>query len=104
MTLVAGRARAWVYSGAWVADCPSGCGNVETLTGTGAFHCSYCGHLAPVEFPAAIEEITQVLNRRPIPHTRNWFPPGHDLALRAGLPHGQSVNDLLVENDEHGVT
>jgi len=104
-TLLTTRARAWVYSGAWVADCPAACGNVEALGPPGGgYHCGYCGRLADVEWPDAAADIMAVLSLRPIPHTRNWFPPSHDLALRAGLPHGQSVVELLDENAEHGVT
>jgi len=104
-TLITNRARAWVYGGAWVADCPSGCGNVESLAPEAtACHCGYCRRLSDIEWPDARAEIMAVLARRPVPHTRNWFPAGHDLALRAGLPNGQTVAELLDESAAHGVT
>lgn len=115
------RARAYVYAGEWVADCPrEGCGNTEyasrkprdlrhrpgTLGGlVRRFACSYCGMRADIEWPAVanIVEITAVLDRRPIPHTRNWYPVGHRTAVAAGVPDGQTVEQLLAENQEHGV-
>jgi hypothetical protein len=116
-TLLTNRARAWVYSGAWVADCPRGCGNVEYLfdlfdardptsprtVRKPQFWCSYCHLLADIEWAADEADIMAVLGRRPIPHNRNWLPAGHEFALRAGLPHGQTVADLEDENTEHGI-
>lgn len=101
-------AQAYVYAGAWVADCPSGCGNVEYLFDQhrirkSVFHCSYCLRIADIEWCPNEAEIMGVLAVRPIPHTRNWYPFNHDVALRFGLPHGQSVADLVDENHEHGV-
>ncbi len=98
------RARAYVYAGQWVAECPRGCGNVEPLPPAGGFACSYC-HLVTmdVEWPRDPAAIMEVLARRPIPHTRNWYPAGHDVAVRAGIPHGQTVADLRAENAEHEV-
>lgn len=117
MHLITSRARAWVYSGEWVADCPrEGCNNTEYLyeqvqpggartVRKGSFLCSSCRMLADIEWPpeTVMEGIMRVLALRPIPHNRNWFPEGHSVAVRAGLPHGQSVEDLHTENVEHGV-
>jgi hypothetical protein len=44
-----------------------------------------------------------VLELRPIPHTRNWYPAGHETAVRFGIPDGQTVGQLRDENAEHGV-
>jgi hypothetical protein len=97
-------ARAYVYTGLWVADCPRGCGNVEKLPSSG-FACSYCHYeTADVEWPSDPVMISAVLNLRPVPHTRNWYPAGHDVAVRSGIPHGQTPADLLAENYEYGVT
>jgi hypothetical protein len=112
-------ARAYVYAGEWVADCPSRCGNVELLTikrdqdrgragssGTRkeTFLCSYCKQIATsIHWPDNAEEIMEVLDRRPIPHTRNWYPEGHFTALSFGIDDGQTIEELLAENDEHGV-
>ncbi len=115
MNLLVLSARAYVYCGDWVADCPRhGCGNAEFLynrarvgspwtTRKSAYHCSHCGHVAPIDWPERAEEIVSVLGKRPIPHTRNWYPEGHTVAVRAGIPHGQSVRDLIDESAEHGV-
>lgn len=112
-------ARAYVYAGEWVADCPAKCGNVELLTikrdqdrgragvpGTRkeTFFCSYCKETATsIHWPENAEEITEVLDRRPVPHTRNWYPEGHITALSFGLDDGQTIEELLAENDEHGI-
>lgn len=112
-------ARAYVYSGDWVADCPNQCGNVEFVCDKPAklrgatmcwgdrkdtFVCSYCGFMTnSIRWPADAEQIQAVLDRRPIPHTRNWYPAGHATAVKLGIPDGQAVAELEAENDEHGV-
>lgn len=108
-------ARAYVYSGEWVADCPRpGCANVEFLYRPsrrggprdlvlGFYQCSYCGMQADITWPDNQHSILGVLARRPLPDTRNWYPADHPVAVRFGLPHGQSVRDLEDENEEHGV-
>jgi hypothetical protein len=99
------RARAYVNHGRWIADCcREHCASAEALLpGQPVFHCSNCLQVAEVDWPACAGEITSVLERRPVPQTRNWFPAGHELALRSGCPHGQSVADLEAENREFGV-
>lgn len=108
-------ARAYVYAGDWVADCPrAGCANVEHLyrqsrrggprdVQLGFYRCSYCGMESDISWPDSMHDILAVLVRRPIPDTRNWYPTDHPVALKFGLPHGQSVRDLAEENEEHGV-
>ena len=112
-------ARAYVYAGEWVADCPKQCGNVELLTikddrdrGRAGvpgirkeiFLCSYCKQTATsIHWPDNATEIMDVLDRRPVPHTRNWYPEGHIVALSFGIDDGQTIEELLAENDEHGV-
>lgn len=117
MELIRCRARAYVYSGEWIADCPRPCGNAEhlftlseprnprspRLAPVAEFHCSYCGHRAPVEWPRGMPGIMQVLQLRPVPHNRNWYPEGHEVAVRFRLPHGQTVSELREENAAHGV-
>ena len=116
-------ARAYVYNGDWVADCPrpkdpvtgKGCGNVEFLyrpsrmngprdTQLGLYLCSFCGQQAPVDWPANQHEILTVLLVRPMPNTRNWYPRDHPVAINFRLPHGQSIKELIEENEAHGVT
>jgi hypothetical protein len=110
-------ARAYVYAGDWVADCPrpgGQCGNVEFLyrpsriggprdVPVDFYACSHCGMQAPVAWPDDPHAILAVLSRRPVPDTRNWYPADHPVAIRFGLPHGQSVRDLEDESAEHGV-
>lgn len=107
-------ARAYVYCGDWVADCPAGCNNTEHLfrpsrpgaprtVKTDFFLCSNCGWQAFIDWPGRMTEITQVLMQRPDPGNRHWYPADHPVAVRFRVPHGQSVRDLLDENEEHGV-
>ena len=108
-------ARAYVYSGDWVADCPrAGCANVEHLYKpsrrggsrdlvVGFYHCSYCGMQADIDWPDSRHAILAVLTRRPLPDTRNWYPADHPVAVKFRLPHGQSVRDLEDENEAHDV-
>ena len=115
--LLAVTARAYVYSGDWVADCPRGCGGVEhcfdrtnprdphspRLRRRHEFRCSYCHMTAPIDWPSEMAAIMEVLMLRPVPHNRNWYPKDHDVALRFRIPHGQTVDELRAENREHGV-
>lgn len=108
-------ARAYVYGGEWVADCPQDvCGNVEFLYWQSRirgprdvpkdfFQCSHCGTQAPVAWPDDQHAILAELSRRPVPSTRNWYPADHPVATRFGLPHGQTVRELADEAEEHGV-
>lgn len=118
MQLLTNRARAYVYNGDWVADCPRPCGNAEHLfdlqnprdptsprtVRKTSFHCTYCQLMAEIEWAPDEDRIREVLHRRPIPHTRNWYPAGHTTALMYGLADGQSVAQLEDENREHGVS
>lgn len=116
------RPWAFVFNGEWVAECPvNGCNNVEFLTTRlpehrgrrdlppgpvqPVFACRNCLTVSPhVEWPDHPDDLMAVLNRRPVPQTRNWYPDGHPHALKwAGTPHGQSVADLEQENRDHGV-
>lgn len=118
MQLLTNRARAYVYCGDWVADCPRPCGGTEHLydrtrpkepdsprtVRKASFLCSNCKLLSDIDWPTDMDGLMGVLQRRPVPHTRNWYPEDHTVAIRAGIPHGQSVNDLEDENAEHGVS
>lgn len=120
MYLLKNMARAYAYHGNWVADCPrEGCGNVEHLFGLmmprdpasprtirhTVFHCTYCTMEAEIDWPSdeQMHQILSVLMLRPVPHNRNWYPKDHPVAVRFRIPHGQSVQDLIDENHEHGV-
>jgi predicted ABC-class ATPase len=43
-----------------------------------------------IVWPARAEDVERLLSMRPDPHTRNWEP-------------GETLNDLLLENMQHGV-
>lgn len=109
MTLIKSQmARAYVNYGRWVADCPTGCGSALALINEDGdlmhvYACIECHALSTVDWPANAEEIWEALQERPYPRVRNWFPASHELALRTGLPHGQTPNDLREEARENGV-
>lgn len=107
--LVTNRARAYMNIGRWIADCPrEHCNNAIALGPKQTmFHCDgvgSCGHIAEVDWPPDADEITRVLERRPVPGTRNWAPAGHRQTVVCGFPDGQTVADLEYENREHGVS
>lgn len=56
-----------------------------------------CNMLAEVEWPTDTDGIWGALAERPVPSTRNWYPPSHTEALRLGLAHGQTAADLREE-------
>ncbi|MBE4735686.1 hypothetical protein [Streptomyces caniscabiei] len=100
--LLANRARARVNHGRWIADCPRRyCANAVRLTPRqGTFHCAGeggCQMIAPIDWPPDAEEIWNALMERPVPGTRNWYPDGHTEAVRMGLPHGQTPEELQEE-------
>lgn len=104
MQLITNQARAYVNFGRWIADCPMDCGSAMQLVKLqGGYHCTECGHLTSVEWPNNPDEIWTALEARPAKRNRNWFPSGHNLALRSGSPHGQSVEELQDETQEHKV-
>lgn len=115
-------ARAYVYSGDWVADCTrpkdpmtgKGCGGVEFLYSPAKpggprvlrkpiFVCSNCGWQAVITWPDHEMEILAILSRRPVPQNRNWYPQDHPVAVNFRLPHGQTLRELEDENEMHGV-
>jgi hypothetical protein len=97
-------ARAYQNWGRWVADCPRpGCTYAFGLErGQARYLCRNkagqgCGMEAPIEWPPDAEQIEKALEQRPVEQTRNWHPRDHELAIRAGEPHGQTVADLVAE-------
>jgi hypothetical protein len=108
-------ARAYVYAGDWVSDCTrKGCGNVEFLYTPAKpngprvlrkpfFMCSNCGQQCVIDWPDHEMEILSILSRRPVPQNRNWYPKDHPVAINFRIAHGQSIRDLLDENEAHGV-
>ncbi|MEU8683134.1 hypothetical protein [Streptomyces sp. NPDC048611] len=102
--MITTRARAYINHGRWVADCPTGCGSARKLeAGDFALPCSECKAISEVEWPADPDAIWSALLKRPFPKNRNWYPEGHPIAVRARLPHGQTVSQLEDEtNDNRG--
>lgn len=111
-------ARAYIYAGDWVGDCQRpigekyGCGNTEFLfrptrpngprdRKLDFFICSNCGWQAVITWPDNEHELLAALMRRPVPQTRNWYPTDHPVAIAFRIPHGQSVQELLEEQQEH---
>lgn len=64
------------------------------------FQCAECHHITSVDWPVNAPDIWEALELRPHKQNRNWFPTNHDLALKAGTPHGQSVAELNDETQE----
>lgn len=94
---------AFVYAGQWVADCvyPS-CANCEPLEWNQyKVLCRECHYIADVRWPVGAARIAAVLDMRPVPTTRNWAPAGHRQAIACGFPEGQSVDELIAENEEN---
>jgi hypothetical protein len=100
--LITNKARAYVNWGRWIADCPIDCGGALALSpGQDMFHCPECKTLSNIEWPGNPDDIWNALAERPAPKTRNWFPSGHVLALRANCPHGQTPAQLREETAEN---
>lgn len=100
--LVTNKARAYVNFGRWIAECPYDCGSARKLDpGETMFQCTECFTISSVDWPDNAQDIWDALSERPIPRTRNWFPSGHDLAVRSGCEHGQTVAQLRAEAAEH---
>jgi hypothetical protein len=64
-------------------------------------HCTVCKVIVPVEWPADPDQIWAALTTRRHEATRNWYPAGYDEAVRLGLPHGQTPEQLIDETREH---
>jgi Fe2+ or Zn2+ uptake regulation protein len=102
MNLITTRARAYVNFGRWVAECPYLCGSAMQLEPHEThLRCTECLTISEIEWPPNADEIWQALEERRAPRNRNWFPAGHELALRAGCPHGQTVEELRQETRDH---
>lgn len=96
----------YINYGRVVVDCPSdpACGNAFLVKpGETQKYCNsagVCSTLFQLIVPSNLSELLAELDRRPDRSTRNWFPANHPLALRAGLPHGQTVADLAAEFEQ----
>jgi hypothetical protein len=85
--------------GAWAAKCGR-CINGTPFRhapgylrpGTPSWECWLCGAVTEVIWPSekTMRDVERLLMMRPDPTTRNWLP-------------GESVQDLMWENAEHGI-
>lgn len=108
------QALAYLNGGRWVADCPEpGCKDarlvyeVDPRTGgpTGrklTEDVCAAGHgfeivMPPPEFEA---QVMAAVADRAEDADKAWYPKGHVRAALAGLPTGQSIDDLVQENAE----
>ena len=83
-----------VDHGRWIVDCPCRAASMiwleELVTWCAACANRHCGgQWQPVALPATARRIEEILLARPDAANRNWFP-------------GETVDDLLAENAEHG--
>lgn len=68
-----------VNHGRWIVECPCGSAQLASLTDK-RFFCVECGNLwaegmwARVEWPDEPGAIEEVLEKRPFPKNRNWYP------------------------------
>lgn len=97
--IIKDQVQAYCNHGRWIADCcRQYCQSaIQLTTGQQFFNCAECRQEAVVLWPSNVGELTEVLSARPVPSTRNWFPSGHELALRSGCDHGQTVQQLKDE-------
>lgn len=101
MAIITARARAYVNHGRWIADCPVDCGGALILDkGQTQFPCPECLTITAIEWPKDPQGIWDALSKRMSPKTRNWYPEDHNVAVRACIPHGQTVDDLERETKE----
>lgn len=108
------RSLAFLDHGQWKADCPElGCGdarlvyevNPHTGVPTGRRltedRCAKGHHFEIVMPPPEFEaRVMAALADRTQDADKAWFPGGHVRAALAGIPTGQSIDDLIRENDE----
>ena len=93
-----GGTTAHISWGRWCADCfTSGCHFAQYVTPADPrMWCPMCenaaagGKWVKVHFPPDRERIEELLNRRPLPDNRIWYP-------------FETIKDLERENEEHGV-
>jgi hypothetical protein len=108
------KSLAYLNHNRWVCDCPeSGCTDarlvyeVDPRTGvpTGRrLSEDVCAKGHPFEIvmppPGFEARVTAAVADRVDDADKSWYPQGHTRAALAGLPTGQSVDDLIEENTE----
>jgi hypothetical protein len=88
----------YVNWGRLVADCPRPhCGDASAVEpGQQSMMCVN-GHPATLRWAADTPAVLAVLDERTSDKRKNWFPAGHPFAVAAGLPHGQTLDELRAE-------
>ncbi|WP_328382915.1 hypothetical protein OHQ88_10520 [Micromonospora zamorensis] len=93
----------YVNWGRFVVDCPAGgCHDAREVAPGQDGEVCVAGHPMSLRWPDGAPALLAELQRRPDERTRNWYPEGHPAAVRAGLPQGQSVEELRAESAENG--
>lgn len=93
-------ASVYVNHGNIVADCWCGDARIvepgsKTMTCCVGHGCP--GHTSDLAWSDDLPAVLAVLDERTSAKRRNWFPPGHPLALAGGFPHGQTPDELRAE-------
>lgn len=89
------EAPVYVNWGRLVADCR--CGDARAVDlGQKQMTCIE-GHVSELAWPPDAPQILTALSERLSNKRKNWFPRNHPLALAAGLPHGQTPDELRAE-------
>lgn len=107
-------AEAYLNHGRWVVECPEpGCHDarmahrmdpVSGLPTTERLESETCANrhtfrvVLPPERLAA--QIMAAVGERPNEADRSWYPRDHPRAVLSGQPHGQTVAELVEENEE----
>jgi len=101
------KALAYLNHSRWVVDCPTpGCTDARLAHDEAGRRLTedVCAKGHPFEIvmpPAQVEaQIVAAVADRADDADKSWYPKGHVRAALAGLPTGQSVSDLVAENDE----
>lgn len=99
-------ALAYLNWGRWVADCPApGCTDAREVYQNGVrLDSDTCarGHHFQIEMPPERMEaqIVTALADRVEDADKGWYPKGHERAILTGQPTGQTIAELVAENDE----
>lgn len=83
------RLSAYANHGRWVADCV--CGGAEIVAPDRPMVCGSCGRRCQVDWPDGWQRAEALLDARPEPATRNWYPAS------------ETVDALVAENVANGV-
>lgn len=85
-------AKARVYAGDWIADCPVCNSAAKREVDDPVWTCQDCDTAHEVVWPSQEMRygVARLLMLRPVRHNRNWFP-------------WETLHDLLAENVAHGI-